>query len=191
MLNALGAHYTGLGRVARRQKRDEVLIKVVDFYNKAARISSEAVATWVGKGAHMGWGKVRTWGGERCAHGAGKGAHMGWGLGRVNVGEARRGADQSGRLLKQGLRISSEAIVPRNSLLCLHSPPNPPLPFPMTGQLQLVKGEVHQAEEMFSLALAGAPDYVPALLGKVGCWGRWALLGKVGAAGEGGRCWGR
>ncbi|CAI5524813.1 unnamed protein product [Closterium sp. Naga37s-1] len=83
MLNALGAHYTGLGRVARRQKRDEVLIKVVDFYNKAARISSEAVATWVGK-----------------------------------------------------------------------------------GQLQLVKGEVHQAEEMFSLALAGAPDYVPALLGK-------------------------
>ncbi|CAI5473253.1 unnamed protein product [Closterium sp. Yama58-4] len=83
MLNALGAHYTGLGRVARRQKRDEVLIKVVDFYNKAARISSEAVATWVGK-----------------------------------------------------------------------------------GQLQLVKGEVNQAEEMFSLALAGAPDYVPALLGK-------------------------
>ncbi|GJP49351.1 hypothetical protein CLOM_g8574 [Closterium sp. NIES-68] len=83
MLNALGAYYTGLGRVARRQKRDEVLIKVVDFYNKAARISSEEVATWVGK-----------------------------------------------------------------------------------GQLQLVKGELHQAEEMFSLALAGVPDYVPALLGK-------------------------
>lgn len=49
ILNALGAYYTNLGKTNKRQ-RDEYFIKAVDFYNKAARIDSQELTTWVGKG---------------------------------------------------------------------------------------------------------------------------------------------
>ncbi|CAI5460630.1 unnamed protein product [Closterium sp. Yama58-4] len=187
MLNALGAHYTGLGRVARRQKRDEVLIKVVDFYNKAARISSEAVATWkrdevlikvidfYNKAARISSEAVATWvgKGEETWREAGWGQRDNWGVRKVGDCEGRgawrRRFSPSPSLPFLSSPRPCSLPFSRNSLL-FSLPflfPNPsPIPFPMTGQLQLVKGEVNQAEEMFSLALAGAPDYVPALLGK-------------------------
>lgn len=53
ILNALAAYYTNLGKTRKRQ-RDEYFIKAVDFYNRAAKIDTEELTTFVGKGINHG-----------------------------------------------------------------------------------------------------------------------------------------
>jgi len=52
ILNALGAHYTNLGRSRRRgdRSKDDHLIKAVELYNRSSRVDKEAPSTWVGEG---------------------------------------------------------------------------------------------------------------------------------------------
>uniref|UniRef100_A0A0D6R6J2 Uncharacterized protein n=1 Tax=Araucaria cunninghamii TaxID=56994 RepID=A0A0D6R6J2_ARACU len=51
ILNALGAHYSNIGKIESRQReKEDHFIRATQFYNKASKIDKHEPSTWVGKG---------------------------------------------------------------------------------------------------------------------------------------------